>query len=113
MKTSRFRLGAAGVLTALALSAQAQDFPPAQIKRGAELFAANCAVCHGDDGKGKLDLGSPNLTDRIWLYGSDEATIIETITKGRNNVMPAHKDFLGEARVHVLAGYVYGLSNSK
>ena len=56
-------------------------------------------------------LGAPNLTDKVWLYGSSEATIIETITKGRNNQMPAWKDFLGEAKVHLLAGYVYSLSN--
>ena len=76
-------------------------------------FAAICAACHGADGKGKPELHSANLTDKDWLYGSSEATIVETITKGRNNVMPAHKDFLGEARVHVLAGYVYGLSGGK
>jgi cytochrome c oxidase cbb3-type subunit 3 len=56
-------------------------------------------------------IGAPNLTDKVWLYGSSEATIVETITKGRTNKMPAHKDFLGEPRVHLLAAYVYGLSH--
>ena len=56
---------------------------------GAKIFADNCAACHGDAGKGNQELGAPNLTDKIWLYGSDEATIIETITNGRAGVMPA------------------------
>src|SRR5690606_2365066 len=79
--------------------------------RGRPLFAQNCAVCHGADGTGNQMLGAPNLTDRTWLYGSSEATIIETITKGRNNVMPAWKEFLGESKIHVLAAYVWSLSN--
>jgi cytochrome c oxidase cbb3-type subunit III len=80
-------------------------------KRGQPKFAAICAACHGPEGKGNPMIGAPNLTDKVWLYGSAEATIIETITRGRTNVMPAHKDFLGEPRVHVLAAYVYGLSH--
>jgi cytochrome c oxidase cbb3-type subunit 3 len=81
-----------------------------RVVRGKELYAQNCAACHGADGKGNPALGAPNLSDKIWLYGSTEPVIIETISKGRNNQMPAHRDFLGEARVHVLAAYVYGLS---
>jgi cytochrome c oxidase cbb3-type subunit 3 len=83
-----------------------------RVTRGKDLYAANCVACHGADGKGNQQLGAPNLTDQVWLYGSLEPAIIETVVKGRNNAMPAHKDFLGEARVHVLAGYVYGLSNA-
>jgi cytochrome c oxidase cbb3-type subunit 3 len=82
-----------------------------RVVRGKPLFAQNCAACHGPEGKGNQQLGAPNLTDKVWLYGSSEATIIETVTKGRNNVMPAQKDFLGEARVHILAAYVYSLSH--
>jgi len=55
---------------------------------GRKLFVDNCASCHGDAGKGNQEVGAPNLTDKIWLYGSDEATIIETITYGRTGVMP-------------------------
>ena len=72
-----------------------------------------CAACHGPDGKGNPALGAPNLTDNLWLYGGSLATISETITKGRNGVMPAWKDLLGEAKVHLLAAYVYGLSHQK
>ena len=56
-------------------------------------------------------LGAPNLTDKIWLHGAAEPSIVETITNGRNSQMPAHKAFLSEAKLHVLAAYVYGLSN--
>lgn len=80
--------------------------------RGKEKFAANCVACHGADAKGNTSLGAPNLTDAIWLYGASEETITETITKGRNDFMPAHKDFLGEAKIHMLTAYVYGLSKS-
>jgi cytochrome c oxidase cbb3-type subunit 3 len=78
--------------------------------RGKAHFTA-CAACHGPEAKGNPAIGAPNLTDKVWLYGSSEATIIETITQGRTNVMPAHKEFLGEARSHILAAYVYGLSD--
>jgi cytochrome c oxidase cbb3-type subunit III len=83
----------------------------ARSERGKVAFATYCAACHGAEGKGNQALGAPNLTDSTWLYGSSEATIIETVSRGRNNRMPAHKDLLGEARVHVLAAYIYGLSH--
>ncbi len=75
--------------------------------RGKELFAQACLACHGPEGKGTIGL-APNLTDKVWLYSSSEEAIIETITKGRQNQMPAFGDFLGEAKVHLLAAYVYG-----
>jgi cytochrome c oxidase cbb3-type subunit III len=78
-------------------------------ERGAAKFAL-CAACHGADAKGNPAMGAPNLTDTVWLYGSAEATIVETIMKGRSNQMPAHREFLGEERAHILAAYVYGLS---
>jgi cytochrome c oxidase cbb3-type subunit III len=76
---------------------------------GKEKFGA-CAACHGPEGKGNKALGAPNLTDNIWLYGGSEETIVQTITMGRKGLMPAHNDFLGEAKVHLLAAYVYSLS---
>lgn len=80
--------------------------------RGKEKFEQICAACHGQDGKGNPALGAPNLTDNVWLYGGGEPTIIETITNGRNGHMPAHADFLGDAKVHLLAAYVWGLSHT-
>lgn len=80
--------------------------------RGKETFAAVCSACHGVDGKGNQAVGAPNLTDSVWLYGGTEKTIIETVTNGRNNQMPAWKDFLGDGKVHLLTAYVYGLSHN-
>jgi len=92
----------------LSLSNSTHD--PIKASFGKEKFAA-CAACHGADGKGMTALGSANLTDKIWLYGGSVATISETIRNGRNNVMPAFGEFLGEAKVHLLAAYVWSLSN--
>jgi cytochrome c oxidase cbb3-type subunit III len=82
---------------------------PVRVQRGKELFPQACAACHGAEAKGNPDGGFPNLTDGVWLYGSQEATQIETVTKGRINRMPAWGDFLGDAKVHLLAAYVWGL----
>jgi len=81
-----------------------------RVQRGKEIFQQNCVACHGPEGKGTQAIGAPNLTDGVWLYGSSENTITETVTKGRNNRMPSFKEFLGEPKVHLLAAYVYGLS---
>jgi len=81
--------------------------------QGKDIFAANCAACHGADGKGMHALGAPNLTDETWLYGGGESSIIETVTKGRNGQMPAWGQFLGPNKTHLLAAYVYGLSQGK
>jgi len=78
--------------------------------KGKVKFNTVCFACHGIDGKGNVALGAPNLTDKVWLYGSSEAKIVEGITKGRGNQMPAWKDFLGESKIHLLAAYVLSLS---
>jgi cytochrome c oxidase cbb3-type subunit 3 len=78
-------------------------------QRGQELYPQACAACHGPDGKGNVDAGYPNLTDKVWLYSSREDSMIETVTKGRQNQMPAFGEFLGEAKVHLLTAYVWGL----
>lgn len=79
--------------------------------KGKEAFAsAGCIGCHGPEATGMHAVGAPNLTDKVWLYGSSEATIIETITNGRQNKMPAWKEFLGDAKVHLLSAYVLSLS---
>jgi cytochrome c oxidase cbb3-type subunit 3 len=75
---------------------------------GKEKFAI-CAACHGADGKGNQALGAPNLTDGVWLHGSGEY-IDQTIARGRNSQMPAHKDLLSPAKIHLLTGYVLSLS---
>jgi cytochrome c oxidase cbb3-type subunit 3 len=78
--------------------------------KGKQIFDKNCALCHGADGKGNQALGAANLTDNIWLYGGSQKNIQETITKGRSGRMPPHKEFLGDAKIHLLAAYVFSLS---
>lgn len=90
------------------LSGLAHDSLRAQ--RGAETFGQQCAACHGADAKGNPMMGAPNLANKSWLYGSSESTIIETVTHGRSNQMPAFGEFLGEDKVHLLAAYVMSLS---
>lgn len=83
----------------------------ARAARGKTKFSETCSPCHGQDAKGNQQLGAPNLTDKIWIYDSREETLIEGITKGHNDVMPAHRELLGPAKVHLLAAYVWSLSN--
>jgi len=80
-------------------------------KAGKARFDIMCAACHQKSGKGNTALGAANLTDNIWLYGGSEGVIKKTITDGRNGQMPAHKNFLGNDKAHLLAAYVYSLSN--
>ena len=70
-----------------------------------------CAACHGADGKGNQALGSPNLTDKIWLHGYGENAIIAMVNNGKINQMPAQGEKLTPAQIHVLASYVWSLSN--
>ncbi len=72
-----------------------------------------CAACHGQDGKGNHAFGAPNLTDNIWLYGGSEMTVTETLNYGRNGVMPSFKNTLGDQKIHLVAAYVYSLSQDK
>jgi cytochrome c oxidase cbb3-type subunit 3 len=81
--------------------------PKTDMARGAKIFGDNCAGCHGPQGKGTRELGAPNLTDAIWLYGPDKTTIIETVTKGRGGVMPAWAGRLDDTTIKALATFVY------
>lgn len=85
----------------------------AKVARGAELFKSNCVACHGVDGKGNIAMGAPNLTDKTWLYGGSEATIVETLTKGRMAMMPSQDKVLSPEKIHLLTAYVWGLSKNK
>jgi cytochrome c oxidase cbb3-type subunit III len=82
---------------------------PARVQRGLDLYPQSCAACHGPDGTGNPEAGYPNLTDKVWLYGSSEAKMVEIVTHGLQNQMPAFGDFLGEAKTHLLTAYVWGL----
>jgi cytochrome c oxidase cbb3-type subunit III len=107
-------LGAQGVDQAVAyvqqLSGQPADTTLALA--GQTLFETNCAACHGFDGKGNPILGAPNLTDDIWLYGGDAATLHQTLENGRNGQMPAFGERLGPERVRLLAAYAIQLAGT-
>lgn len=92
------------------LSGLAHD--PLRIVPGKRHFDAFCVACHGVEGKGNPAMGAPNLTDNVWLYGSSEASIVQTILNGRENIMPAQKHVLTEDQIRLLSAWVWGLSNS-
>ena len=104
--------GDAGVdeVTAYVLSLSGRSVDAARAAAGREKYDALCIACHAADGAGNPALGGSNLADDVWLYGGSEAAVRESIADGRAGRMPAHGDFLGEARVHVLAAWVYSLS---
>ncbi|MBR0824463.1 cytochrome-c oxidase, cbb3-type subunit III [Bradyrhizobium manausense] len=81
--------------------------------KGEKLFADNCVSCHGEGGKGNQEMGAPNLTDKIWLYGSDESALVETISNGRSGVMPAWEGRLDPATIKAMAVYVHSLGGGK
>jgi cytochrome c oxidase cbb3-type subunit 3 len=90
----------------LSLSDSAHD--SVRAARGKSKFAA-CGACHGPEGKGNQQLGAPDLTNKLWLYGGSVATITETIAKGRQGAMPAWEGILTEGEIHLLAAYVLSL----
>ncbi len=98
-------------VTAYVISLSGRDADAAKVEAGKTHFATYCAACHGADGKGNTAMGAPNLTNNIWLYGGSPGAIHQTITNGRNGRMPSHRDFLGEDKAHLLAAYIYSLSN--
>jgi cytochrome c oxidase cbb3-type subunit III len=94
------------------MSLNGLTFDSLRAARGKEKFATTCVACHGTEAKGNPAIGAENLTKLALLYGADEPSLIETISKGRTSTMPAQKEHLGEAKVHILAAYVWSLSNS-
>ena len=80
--------------------------------RAAPKFQQFCSACHGGGGQGNPALGAPNLTDDVWLVSASETAMTKVIGEGRMGRMPAHEDFLGEAKSHVLAAYIIRLSRN-
>ncbi|MBU3030599.1 cytochrome-c oxidase, cbb3-type subunit III [Paracoccus marinaquae] len=78
----------------------------------ADLFAENCASCHGDGGEGGLEIGAPSLRDAAVIYGQDSRTVQETLRGGRAGTMPAWTDRLSEAEIRLLTLYVAGLAEA-
>ncbi len=89
------------------------DTAKVDLEAGQNIYATNCAVCHGAEGKGQQAMGAPNLTDKVWLYGSSFAQVQQTLRYGRNGMMPAQEAFLGNDKVHLLAAYVLSLSQNQ
>ena len=85
----------------------------ADLALGKKVFDANCAVCHGETGKGNRELGAPNLTDKIWLYGADKATIVQGIQNGRGATMPAWNSRLSDPTIKALTVYVYSFGGGE
>jgi cytochrome c oxidase cbb3-type subunit 3 len=90
-----------------------QDHDATLASAGEELFLNNCAACHGDDGAGNRDLGAPNLTDAIWLYGGSEAALEETVRYARFGVMPPWGTRLTEAQIKAVTAYVHQLGGGE
>jgi len=93
------------------LSLSGSPHEAARAARGREKFASVCAACHGADAKGNQEIGAPDLSNRIWTYGGTQAAIVDAIEHGHHGVMPAHKDVLTKAQIHLVAAYVYSLSH--
>ena len=79
----------------------------------AKIFAENCAACHGPEGKGNPALGTPNLTDELWLYAGDKVTVANTVRNGRGGVMPAWATRLDPEAIKELAVYVHSLGGGQ
>ena len=92
------------------LSLSGEAFDSLRASKGEQTFKTVCAACHGADGKGNPAVGAPNLTDKVWLHGGGEYSIAQQVIKGRVNQMPAHKDILTPAKIHLLTAYVMSLS---
>ena len=95
----------------LSLSSSSTD--AAAAARGSEIFVEQCTACHGEDATGIQELGAPNLSDAIWLYGGDKADVVYTITNSRSGVMPAWVGRLDETTIKQLAVYVHSLGGGQ
>ena len=99
--------------TSYVMSLSGKPADAASVQRGATIFKDQCVTCHGDNGKGKIDQGAPNLTDDIWLYGGTREAIAESIRTGRGAKMPAWVGRLDTTTIKALAVYVHSLGGGK
>lgn len=100
-------------VTDYVMSLSGRPHNAASAAEGKTLFADNCASCHGENGKGNAEFGSPNLTDAIWLWGSDRATIRDVIYNARKGVMPPWHDKLSPETIKQLTVYVHSLGGGR
>lgn len=94
-------------------SLSGQDVDKAAAERGKATFAEQCAACHGENGEGNQEMGAPKLADAIWLYGSDQATVEQSVTTGRGGAMPAWSQRFDPVTVKMLTLYVHSLGGGK
>ena len=90
-----------------------QEHDAGMAEAGTELFLNNCSACHGDEGMGNYDLGAPNLTDAIWLYGGDLESLEETVRYARFGVLPPWGERLSEAEIKAVTAYVHQLGGGE
>lgn len=95
------------------LSLTQRSTDAAAVTRGETLYAENCAACHGERGEGNHDVGAPRLSDQVWLFGSDKASLVRTVSYSRAGVMPAWGQRLDPAIVTMLAVYVHALGGGE
>lgn len=95
------------------LKLSGQDHDATLAAAGAETFELECAACHGDNGEGIVELGAPNLSNNIWLYGGTREAILESVTYARYGIMPNWKDRLTEAQMRKVALYVHQLGGGQ
>ena len=95
------------------LSLSGRDHDAALLEDGKLAYEDNCASCHGEMAEGDREQGAPNLSDAIWLYGSDRQTITETVTYARFGIMPAWTERLSEAQLAQVAFYVHSLGGGE
>ncbi len=95
------------------LSLSGEDHDAALAETGKQIFADNCAACHGDNGGGGRSVGAPRLNDAIWLYGNSEAAIVAQITKPRHGVMPAWAGRLDPTTIKELTLFVHSLGGGE
>ena len=98
-----------GYVQTLSDPAASKQIPPARLAAGKATFASMCASCHGDDGKGKLEVGAPDLTDKHSIYGSDAQSILTSVWSGRQGQMPSWEGRLSAADRKILTLYLLDL----
>ncbi|MCP4317036.1 MAG: cytochrome-c oxidase, cbb3-type subunit III [Hyphomicrobiales bacterium] len=100
-------------VAAYVVSLTGEPSDPSLVEPGSVIYAENCADCHGDDGKGDIELGAPNLADAIWFYGDDENQIATQIANPQHGVMPAWAERLGDTVIKQLAVFVHSLGGGQ
>ncbi|MEX0955162.1 MAG: cytochrome-c oxidase, cbb3-type subunit III [Rhizobiaceae bacterium] len=98
---------------AFVVSLSGEPSDPALASAGQQVFADNCAACHGENGEGSPDLGAPDLADAIWLYGSSEDAIAQQVRAPKHGVMPGWAQRLGDTTVKQLAVFVHSLGGGE